>query len=90
MPSRRLSPLPRDWHKTKQLVFARDGYQCVAIRQDGNRCYERMNLECDHIGDRDDHSLDNLQTLCKGHHASKTGSEAGQMSVLRRFGSKKS
>lgn len=86
MPSRRLSPLPKGWYKTKQLVFARDGYQCVWIREDGNRCYNTTELECDHIGDRDNHELDNLRTLCKGHHLMVTGRQAGKMSVLRRFG----
>lgn len=86
MGSRRIHPLPNDWHKIKKEVFARDGYQCVQIRQDGNRCYNTEQLECDHIGDPTVHELYNLQTLCKGHHAAKTGSQAGQMSVLSRKG----
>ena len=88
MPSRRISPLPPNWPNIREAVFMRDGYRCVQIRNDGNRCYNVNELECDHIGDRDDHSMDNLQTLCKGHHAAKTGRQGAQMSVLRRFGPK--
>lgn len=87
MPSRRITPLPKGWYVIKKRIKERDAYRCTWIRSDGNRCYNTTELEVDHIGDPDDHSDDNLRTLCKGHHASRTGAQAGKMSVLRRFGS---
>ena len=84
MASRRTTPLPPDWHKRKQAVFARDGYRCTWIRSDGKRCYNETELECDHIGDNEDHELENLRTLCKQHHMSRSGLQGAEMSVLSR------
>ncbi len=52
-------------------VDLRDGSRCVFVDENGNRCKERRWLEKHHIiefssGGR--HEVDNLETLCSGHH----------------------
>jgi 5-methylcytosine-specific restriction endonuclease McrA len=75
--------LPKEWPLIRQAVLARDGHQCrreVA----GRRCRVRWLLEVDHIDDPDDHSLDNLQTLCHHHHKAKTQAQAAQAKARKR------
>lgn len=74
--SYRTSPLPANWTQLKRATHKRDGYQCTWIEHDGSRCTVTTDLECDHIGDRDDHSIDNLRTLCTWHHAKRTAAQA--------------
>lgn len=71
----RTSPLPPGWKRLRLAVLERDGHRCTWT-ENGIRCTETEHLECDHIGDRDDHSIDNLRTLCSGHHARRTGHQA--------------
>lgn len=73
--SRRLSPRPGNWKTIKRQVHERDGWQCVWVEH-GIRCPATTGLECDHIGDRDDHHLDNLRTLCTYHHGKRTAAQA--------------
>lgn len=81
----RRETLPPDWPARRASTFARDGYQCVHVREDNEqRCTETTNLECDHIGDRGDHSLDNLRTLCRYHHAKRSGGQGGVASATRK------
>lgn len=81
----RRETLPPDWPARRAKTFARDGYQCVHVREDTEqRCNETTNLECDHIGDRGNHSLDNLRTLCRYHHAKRTGGQGGTAAAVRR------
>ena len=79
--STRKETLPPDWAQRRQAVFARDGNRCVVIKKDGRRCWDRELLECDHIGDRNDHSLENLRTLCQWHHARRSASQGGLASA---------
>ena len=67
--SRRVIPLPANWPQLRAQCLARDGYRC-------RRCGSRDRLECDHAGSDDDHSPDNLQTLCHKCHARKTALSA--------------
>ncbi|TAL42993.1 MAG: HNH endonuclease [Salinibacterium sp.] len=66
--SRRLSPLPKDWPRIRRLVLERDEGFCQ-IRLVG--C-TMIATEVDHIGDRDDHSEDNLRSACKACHQKRT------------------
>ena len=68
--------LPNNWATLRRRVLHRDGHQCVHTAPDGTRCPTRTNLECDHIHDRHNHHLTNLQTLCKTHHQQKTQHQA--------------
>lgn len=74
--STRASRLPGDWETRRRRVRARAGGQCEHVGRSG-RC-PRPGAECDHIARGDDHSLDNLQWLCREHHAAKTQVEARQ------------
>jgi 5-methylcytosine-specific restriction protein A len=72
--SDRRSRLPRDWSRIRARVFRRDGGQCVIPLEDGTRCPNAA-TDCDHIIPGDNHSLDNLQSLCASHHATKSARE---------------
>ena len=62
----------RRWARLRRAVFRRDGGRCV-------NCSRVSRMECDHIIplDRggDPWSMDNLQTLCRDCHISKTADE---------------
>ena len=80
----RKETLPPDWPRLRLAVFERDGHQCTYTRRDtGRRCSETKRLECDHVGDRMKHSMDNLTTLCHWHHLRKSGSQGGKAAALR-------
>ena len=71
-PARKAS-LPRDWPRLVAQVKARAQGRCEWVTQ-GKRC-TAPGTDCDHIGDRDDHSLENLQLLCGWHHDRKTSAQ---------------
>lgn len=76
--SGRTHPLPSDWRRIRAAVLQRDGYRCTHIRGDNDqRCPDRA-TDVDHIGDDNNHTLDNLQSLCRFHHARKTSSETAK------------
>lgn len=69
--SDRKSRLPADWERLRNVVLQRCGRRCQ-WRDDAGRCYQPA-TDVDHITPGDDHSLDNLQGLCRAHHLTKTG-----------------
>jgi hypothetical protein len=73
--STRKSTLPVDWDRLRKVCFKRDGYQCTWVMEDGFRC-PMPATDCDHIEDRDDHSLANLRSLCADHHLKRTSKQA--------------
>ena len=65
------SDLPADWKFLRMMALERDGWQCV-------QCGSRARLEVDHkrrIVDGGSHALENLQTLCRHCHITKTKAE---------------
>lgn len=76
--SDRKETLPANWEYLRQRTFKRDGYRCVATTIDGTRCRETKNLECDHVGARDNHELSNLRTLCHWHHLRRSSGQGGR------------
>src|SRR5690606_39444957 len=67
--SNRGERLPRNWRRIRAIVLERAGYRCEWIRIDtGERCTE-VATDVDHILAGDNHSLNNLQALCRYHHA---------------------
>jgi 5-methylcytosine-specific restriction enzyme A len=56
------------WSRIRLRVLERDDYTCQIA---GPRCLG-IATEVDHIGDRDDHSEDNLRSACKPCHATRT------------------
>lgn len=81
--SARAARLPDDWTTRRVRVLRRDGYRCQARDSMGSLCGRPAN-QCDHIEPGDDHSLENLQALCRWHHARKSASEGGRASALKR------
>lgn len=71
--SARRTQLPPNWPKLRAQARKRANGQCQAT-DDGVRC-PLAGTDCDHIGDPYDHSLDNLQWLCRDHHQIKTIAE---------------
>lgn len=67
--SSRRSELPSDWNRRRRRVIRRDGGRCVW-------CGSSKQLEVDHIGDRHDHSYENLRTLCHDCHTGRTQKQA--------------
>lgn len=62
--------LPPDWRKRREFVRARAGGRCEAEVHDP-RC-DGVGRECDHVGDRHDHDVSNLQWLSTPCHKAKT------------------
>jgi len=72
--SARAARLPSDWSTRRVRVLRRDGYRCQARDSTGVLCGQPGN-QVDHVQHGDDHSLANLQTLCRWHHARKSSGE---------------
>ncbi|MGW6741647.1 HNH endonuclease [Streptomyces sp. NPDC055025] len=75
---RRTAPMPKGWDRTRQAILRRDNWMCQWDVSTGGKCVEPAS-EVDHIipvsmGGGEQHS--NLQSLCRWHHAQKTGKEA--------------
>lgn len=75
--SRRVSPLPPDWKRLRQVVLERDGFQCVFVVPEGYRCPNRA-TDVDHIEPGGADELWNLRSLCGLHHRRITSSQAGR------------
>jgi 5-methylcytosine-specific restriction endonuclease McrA len=75
--------LPKGWPAIRQRVFKRDQRHC-RLRYAG--CIDYAS-EVDHIGDRNNHDLENLQAACLWCHARKSsrqGHQAQGFGELRR------
>ena len=59
--SNRKHELPADWPARRTATFTRDGWTCVTC---GHHDPTGATLECDHLGDKHDHRLHMLRTLC--------------------------
>lgn len=81
--STRLERLPEDWKFRRAYILERDGFRCRAFLPDGRRCPKDA-TDVDHVIENDDDSYSNLQSLCRGHHNSKTGRYAGKQSQKAR------
>jgi 5-methylcytosine-specific restriction protein A len=68
---RRRQTLPRGWEKLRLMILARD-----PLCQDGRRCKGMaLSTQVDHIRPGTDHSLENLQGICRDCHAAKSAAE---------------
>lgn len=72
--SNRKERLPTNWQELRRTVIARAAGRCQAPMRDGTRCSD-AGIDVDHVIAGDDHSLDNLQLLCRWHHAKKSARE---------------
>jgi len=80
--SNRVNELPSNWKQLRQVVLLRDGYQCTHV-DDYVRCAQRA-TDVDHIVHGNNHSLNNLRSLCNWHHARKSSAEGNQSPNRRR------
>ncbi|MEU6614472.1 HNH endonuclease [Streptomyces parvus] len=72
--SNRRDELPADWYTVlRPAVLRRDEHRC-RWREGRVVCGHHAN-QVDHIGDRHDHRLENLQALCAHHHGIKSSRE---------------
>ena len=67
--SRRRQELPPNWPTLRRAVATRASGIC---QQPG--C-NQPGTDCDHIADRHNHDLNNLQWLCAAHHKTKTAAD---------------
>ena len=65
--------LPANWHTLRTQTLARDHWTCTEC---GHHDPTGRTLECDHIGDRDNHDPVNLRTLCQRCHRRRTDLQA--------------
>lgn len=72
--STRKAELPDDWAARRVRVLRRDGYRCQARDSQGRPCLAPAN-QVDHVERGNDHSMENLQALCRWHHARKSSAE---------------
>lgn len=71
--STRRARLPKDWPARVKAVRKRDRDTCYVCG--GKRCGNR-NIEVDHVQPGDDHRLENLATIGRACHSTKTSREA--------------
>jgi 5-methylcytosine-specific restriction protein A len=71
--STRKARLPPNWPTIRAAALNRDGYRCTHTER-GERCPERA-TDVHHLGDGNDHRLDNLASLCAPHHAHESARE---------------
>jgi 5-methylcytosine-specific restriction enzyme A len=79
--SNRKATLPKNWGAIRAAVKRRAGGRCEA-KQHQPTC-DGIGTECDHIDDRNNHSMANLQWLSHACHQAKTLHQAKQAKSLR-------
>lgn len=77
--SDRREHLPANWAVLRRRRFKMDGNRCTNVNEYDERCKSPAQ-ECDHIGDRTDHRIEMLRSLCTYHHGKKSGREGGTAS----------
>ncbi|WP_131809487.1 HNH endonuclease [Mycolicibacter sinensis] len=70
------------WRQVRQRALRRDNYQCVAPGCD-NDAHAVDKITPASLGG-DPYDLDNLQSLCRPHHAAKTAAEAAAAAAAKR------
>lgn len=75
--SRRISELPSNWYSIRKYILKRDKYKCQSCGS--------IATDVDHIFSDTDHSYENLQSLCKDCHNSKTGRYARHTQIRRLY-----
>lgn len=80
--SARRDDLPPEWERIRAKVKARARGRCEATHH-APGC-RRIGTDADHIGDRNDHSLANLQWLSRPCHDVKTRADLGLAVPVRR------
>jgi 5-methylcytosine-specific restriction enzyme A len=85
--SNRRAELPKDWSVIRERILRRDQYRCTA-QGPGGRC-SAIATDCDHIGDKLDHSDSNLRSLCSAHHAARTAQQSAAARAARKVAARR-
>lgn len=80
--STRKQTLPPNWATLRKSILTRDQERCT-WDDHGDRC-TRPATEVDHVIPGQDHTPQNLRSLCRIHHRAKSSSEGGTASSKRR------
>lgn len=75
--SNRRERLPSDWDRRRKKRLKYDGYRCTYRNVYGERCKARA-TDVDHHERGDDHSHENLRSLCEWHHDRKSAQEGAE------------
>lgn len=83
--SDRRAELPPDWNQRRLARFELDDWTCVDCAWEDPT---GRTLECDHIGDRHDHRIEQLRTRCgkrapNNCHGRKSGRQGGLAGARR-------
>lgn len=75
---------PDGWQRVRMQVLRRDKFRCQhrELTSNGDQQCPNRATDVDHIGDPENHSLDNLQALCAPHHQKKSSSAGGRASAM--------
>ncbi|GAA1431376.1 HNH endonuclease signature motif containing protein [Microlunatus lacustris] len=73
--STRRARLPADWPAIRERVLRRDGRRCQHRDHEGAPVCGELATDVDHVQRGDDHSIGNLRSLCRRHHAIKSSRE---------------
>lgn len=79
--STRRATLGKTYFRNRAIVMKRDGHQCQ-IRTPG-LCVGAA-TDCDHIGNRLDHSPENMRASCRPCHQDRSSQQGGQANGVRR------
>lgn len=82
--SGRVDPLPDKWPAIRMNKLRSDKFKCQHIREDTGKICGARATDVDHIGDRNNHRFDNLQSLCSYHHDIKTAGQGGRAAAAKR------
>lgn len=74
--SSRRSRLPGNWKSIREKVFRLKGRKCYVVYA-GEPCH-REATDIDHVVAGDNHDIDNLQPICRFHHALKSSREGNE------------
>lgn len=80
--SSRKTTLPPNWGAIRQKILARDKHRCQRV-VNGLLCGRPAN-QVDHIDPRGGDSPENLESLCRAHHASKSSAEGAKARWAKR------
>lgn len=82
--SDRRERLPSNWSTVRKRVLRRDDNRCTHRNPDtGVRCAE-VATDVDHIIAGDNHSMENLTSLCDWHHQRKSSREGAAALLAKR------
>lgn len=82
--SSRRDELPPGWKQIiRPRILRRDGWKCQWRMTSSRKCGQPAN-QVDHVIPGNDHSDENLQSLCEWHHGKKSGGEGGRASQQSR------